>query len=318
MMPYFSFHVRDWLSSSSVQALTYAEQGVYITLLAKMWEQAPTHGDCSLPDDDRFLARTLHLSPEEWAEFRSVLVDGPQAVLRSEGGRIFNPRLRSEWEAACRKSKQASEAIGKRWDNARNADVERSNKDRNTEVEQETYARNTDVERSYYQSEAEAEYSVPPAPVANATSASGTGGVAQCAPAADPPQPPKARERKPPDPRIKPVLDYFGERFRAEMGRTYPAVFGRDAAQIRSLPKDYDTDTLCALVDEFFASDDPEVRRGTPTVANFVRLVPRLVALSNGRARASPRFDPYAAMREVFTLATPEVIDVGAEVPDTS
>lgn len=282
-MPYFPFHVRDWLASSSAQALTYAEKGVYVDLLAKMWEQAPTHGDCSLLDDDRFLARTLHLTPDEWQEFRSVLVDGPGAVLRAEDGRVFNARQRRDWEAACLKSRKAAESVGVRWAKDRNTFVDQSNNERSPDVIPPIDA-DTDPD------------SVPPDSVANATPSSGTVGSAPSAPAA---KVVRGSASKPPDPRVKPVLEHFGDRFRDELGSTYPAAFARDGQQIRRLPAEYDAAALCRLIDEFFACDDREVRQANPTVANFVRLVPKLVRLSgNGLARASPGADPISETRE--------------------
>lgn len=117
-LPWFPLNVRDWLSSANVRALTAADRAHYMDLLAHTWEQAATHGVCSLPADDGFLGRLLGLSPEEWGATRKALVDGPGAVMRVEGGRLVNGRLQREWEEANRvsqaRSKVATEAAAAR------------------------------------------------------------------------------------------------------------------------------------------------------------------------------------------------------------
>lgn len=111
--PYFPFYPRDWLADPKVMFLSYDERGVYFQLLCLAW----TYGEdtCSLPNDDRALAKLLGLTPEEWARYRQVLVDGDKPVFHSFRGRLVNSRLKLEYEKLREKSKNLSVNAKKRW-----------------------------------------------------------------------------------------------------------------------------------------------------------------------------------------------------------
>ena len=81
------------MNDSHNAALTYEEWGVHIALLCRMWDQP----DCTLPNDDRYLARLLRVPEDQWRQWREVLVDGPYAVLIIQHGKIVSPRLYKEW-----------------------------------------------------------------------------------------------------------------------------------------------------------------------------------------------------------------------------
>lgn len=95
-LPYMPFFTQAWFGDDKVSLLSYEEQGVYITLLARMWE-SPTG---TLPDDDRYLAKLLRISPKKWRSLRSVLIDGQFAVMQTDGTIIFQDRLLREWRKA--------------------------------------------------------------------------------------------------------------------------------------------------------------------------------------------------------------------------
>lgn len=115
-MPFFPFYARDWLSSSSVSALTRAEKGAYIDLLARMWEHSEDSDGCYLPADDTYISRILQATPREWKALRVALIDGPSAVFRVEGDRLINPRLSKEWAKARKTSTKRADAARMRWD----------------------------------------------------------------------------------------------------------------------------------------------------------------------------------------------------------
>lgn len=119
-MPFFPFYVQDWLSSSSVGALTFAEKGAYIELLVRMWEHSDGRDGCYLPADDDYLARLLKVSKRQWRQLRMVLVEGPSAVFDVIEDRLVNRRLTKEWEHAQDISKKRSNA-GKSSAASRNA-----------------------------------------------------------------------------------------------------------------------------------------------------------------------------------------------------
>lgn len=97
-LPYFKFYASDWLADPKRSLLTTEEIGAFIELLAHMWTW--DDGTCSLPDDDRLIARLLRVNPRTWRRIRRTLVEGETAVLRMNEGRIQSQRLLKEWRMA--------------------------------------------------------------------------------------------------------------------------------------------------------------------------------------------------------------------------
>jgi uncharacterized protein YdaU (DUF1376 family) len=90
--------------------LSTIEHGAYLLLLMTAWR---TNG-CSLPDDDRLLARYARLSGQQWKRMRPVIEDF--FVVRS--GRWRQPRLTDERDTVKRFSESQSRK-GKRGADAR-------------------------------------------------------------------------------------------------------------------------------------------------------------------------------------------------------
>lgn len=119
--PYFPFYPADWLSDPNVQFLSLEESGAYITLLSYMWRDGK---DCALPDDDKYLARLLHVSTRKWAKLREILIDGEHAVFKkTSDGLIRNNRLDEEWVKANKVSKSRANAANARWSNENTDDA---------------------------------------------------------------------------------------------------------------------------------------------------------------------------------------------------
>ncbi len=119
--PYFPFYPADWLSDPNVQFLSLEEAGAYITLLAYMWRDGK---ECALPDDDKYLARLLHVSPQKWRKLREILIDGEHAVFKkTSDGLIRNNRLDAEWKKTKDKLEKRSAAAKARWGNEKNANA---------------------------------------------------------------------------------------------------------------------------------------------------------------------------------------------------
>ena len=110
--PYLRMYVKDWLGDPNVAGLDYELQGVYISILFRMW-QSPS---CSLPNDDAWLSRMLGVHTNKWAKWRKVLIDGPAPVLFAKDGLISNPRLIQEFNRMADRSEKSSMAIKTRWD----------------------------------------------------------------------------------------------------------------------------------------------------------------------------------------------------------
>lgn len=91
--------------------LTAEEVGAYFLLMLAAWRQ----DDCSLPDEDRVLARIARISLRKWRASSSATI--MQFWSKNEDGRWFQKRLRKEWDYVREKSEQAAEAANLRWGN---------------------------------------------------------------------------------------------------------------------------------------------------------------------------------------------------------
>lgn len=87
--------------------LTLEQHGLFLMLMMEAWDSA----DCTLPDDEKALAKIAGVTV---AKFRSI---APQVLEKwtREGGRIFQKRLRKEWEYVRTKSGKRKAAADARW-----------------------------------------------------------------------------------------------------------------------------------------------------------------------------------------------------------
>lgn len=95
-LTHFAFYPKDWLGDVNVRMAGYEAQGVYMTLLALMWQAED--GTCSLPLDDAKVARGLLLDVRSWKRIKVKiwhLFD-----LDIAAGTFFHGRLRKEWQRA--------------------------------------------------------------------------------------------------------------------------------------------------------------------------------------------------------------------------
>lgn len=98
--PYFRFYPTDYEADTA--HLTLLEDGAYSRLLRLCWM---TPG-CSLPDDEGWIFRRLRVrGDDEKQAVRSVLNE----FFQRSDGRIFNDRLRSEYEQAIERHRAATE-----------------------------------------------------------------------------------------------------------------------------------------------------------------------------------------------------------------
>lgn len=88
-IPYLPLFVADYEADTA--HLTVAEDGAYMRLLRLQWR---TPG-CTLPDDDQWIQRRCRAGDDEWRDlFKPILAE----FFKRNRGRIFQGRLKAEWE----------------------------------------------------------------------------------------------------------------------------------------------------------------------------------------------------------------------------
>ncbi len=108
--PAFQFFARDWLDFR-VQRMSFAAQGAYIKLLCFMWMDS--QDQCSIIDNNDFLARAMGTTVEEWLRFRTEIQCEADPILEEKNGLLVSARLRHE-AAGQRKRRKAQSENGKR------------------------------------------------------------------------------------------------------------------------------------------------------------------------------------------------------------
>lgn len=97
--------------------LTTEEHGAYLLLLMEAWRRP----ECSLPDDDRLLARLCGLSPDKWDEVKPVVMafwvrDGRSKTWSQK-------RLSKERHYVAGKSASQRDKVLKRWEKKKKEDT---------------------------------------------------------------------------------------------------------------------------------------------------------------------------------------------------
>lgn len=95
----------DYLADT--RHLSTEEHGAYLLLMMAAWRQE----DCSLPNDDKKLARITGLSPRKWLAIRDTILE----FWTVSEGRITQARLLKEWRFAAQKSETNRKSAGARW-----------------------------------------------------------------------------------------------------------------------------------------------------------------------------------------------------------
>lgn len=88
--------------------LTTEQIGAYMLLLMTAWRTK----DCSLPDDDKYLARVCRMDTKAWGKNRDVL---RQFWKRNENGKLVQGRLSDERKFVSDQSKKQSQNSKARW-----------------------------------------------------------------------------------------------------------------------------------------------------------------------------------------------------------
>jgi len=101
-LPYFPFYPDDYLSSTKVMGMTFAQRGIYFHLLCYSWK----YPNCRLPNDMEILQR--YCAGAKSRDIKKVL-DLCFIVDPTDGSWTFNGRMADEWRIANQKHLKASE-----------------------------------------------------------------------------------------------------------------------------------------------------------------------------------------------------------------
>lgn len=101
--PSFHFYAKDWLGSSRVRGLSFAERGLYIDLLAHAWDRPE-----GLPTDEALLQRLVGADRAEWRKLWPAV----RACFQEHDGFLINRKLEHVREDS-RQFREAKSKAGK-------------------------------------------------------------------------------------------------------------------------------------------------------------------------------------------------------------
>lgn len=116
-LPWYKRNPADWLGAT--RELTLEERGAYNDLLELMYLR-----DRPIPDDPRFIAGQLGISPRKWGVIRQALIDADKVILR--GDYISNDRFERDRNQS-EKFKEAAVTWGHLGGKKRAANAKRNN-----------------------------------------------------------------------------------------------------------------------------------------------------------------------------------------------
>lgn len=143
--PFFQFYPSDWLAGT--RGLTAAETGVYITLVAMMYE-----AEGPIPNDAKRLARLCGSTPAALKKSIHGLIEAGK-ITEDERG-FFNRRVEIEIEKRAEKRAAASASANARWKKAeqkqqpKNANASKTQCERNANQKPEPEKRKTEAKAS--------------------------------------------------------------------------------------------------------------------------------------------------------------------------
>lgn len=77
---------------TDTRRLSWHANGIYRTLLDTIWVQFQNE-DCSIPDDDQFIAGEIGATLEDWMRARPEIMNPHRPLLIQENGRLYNNGL---------------------------------------------------------------------------------------------------------------------------------------------------------------------------------------------------------------------------------
>ncbi len=102
---------------SDTRHLTLEQHGAYLLLLMAAWNRP----HCSLPDDDKGIARTLGVTLEEWGDLKPVVMEFWSYDGRSRAW--VQKRLRKERDYVQERRRKQQAKSAKRWKQTKTSDA---------------------------------------------------------------------------------------------------------------------------------------------------------------------------------------------------
>lgn len=120
--PWYPFYPIDFAEDENVSRMTDAEELAYRRLLDRTWLSK----GCTLPDDERILAKMAKCGPRKWASIRNKILSVfpllPQEPGDFSSPRRHNPRLTAEYNKTCGISKTRAAAVNTRYNSLQHND----------------------------------------------------------------------------------------------------------------------------------------------------------------------------------------------------
>lgn len=113
-LDWYAFYVADYRADT--RHLSPMQHFAYRELIDEIFLSGQHEDPPSVPDDEGYLLAICRPgTPSEWEETRHVLIDGPRALLRSDGGRLTQKRVSHEVAKAVARTRKAKTAADGRW-----------------------------------------------------------------------------------------------------------------------------------------------------------------------------------------------------------
>lgn len=119
--PAFQFYPRDFLADGSVSMMTYAERGVYITLLCHDWN------DGGIPPDIDSLSKLLKIPTKKLEVTWKIVGKCFMPMHEHSMNKLTNPRLNKERKKQYKRSEESRASAEKRWKSERKRRLGKSN-----------------------------------------------------------------------------------------------------------------------------------------------------------------------------------------------
>lgn len=93
--PSYRNYPKDW-RDVKVRRMSLAAQGAYRAICDDMWSDSKDQ--CSVLDNNKFIAKSLGVSEEEWLVLRAEIQNEAEPLLMEKNGRLYSKRLKIEAE----------------------------------------------------------------------------------------------------------------------------------------------------------------------------------------------------------------------------
>lgn len=110
--PYFPLFHDECFNNHQILKLTNEQFGIYIKFRALC--AVNSDDSCSLPNDDKYISKLLHIPLSKWLKIKSIITGGTDPLIVIENNNIFHKKHKAFRECSQSKSKVLSENAKKR------------------------------------------------------------------------------------------------------------------------------------------------------------------------------------------------------------